>query len=258
MAYGPTSGRQISPDYPPSSVVDIQAKVDEYRIVGSTGDEVGITSIRSGDGIIANNLITVRLSQDLPGLDVDTPIRIDGVGAIGYDGQYVVKEVNNAREIVYQVQSPPGDALPGVPGATLNISVDSVTSASPYIFNISLRSVFGMCGLHADGSKASGFKSMVVLQFTGIGLQRDDNAFVKYNTTTGLYEDGNIAGNENIHTNSRAVYKPEYANFHIKCSNNAILQLVSIFAIGYAEHFVAETGGDQSVTNSNSNFGAKT
>jgi hypothetical protein len=257
MAYGPTSGRQISPDYPPSSVVDIQAKVDEYRIVGSTGDEVGITSIRAGDGIIANNLITVRLSQDLPGLDVDTPIRIDGVGAIGYDGQYVVKEVNNAREIVYQVQSPPGDALPGVPGATLNISVDSVTSASPYIFNISLRSVFGMCGLHADGSKASGFKSMVVAQFTGIGLQRDDNAFVKYNTTTGLYEDGNIAGNENIHTNSRAVYKPEYANFHIKCSNNAILQLVSIFAIGYAEHFVAETGGDQSVTNSNSNFGAK-
>ena len=64
------------------------------------------------------------------------------------------------------------ESLPGVPGATLNISVDTVTSASPYIFNISLRSVFGMCGLDADGSKSNGFKSMVVAQFTGIGLQR--------------------------------------------------------------------------------------
>ena len=257
MAYGPTSARQISPDYPPSSQVDIQAKVDEYRIVGSTGDEVGITSIRSGDGIIPSTLITVSLSEDLPGLDVDTPIRIDGVSSIGYDGQYVVKEVNNAREIVYQVQTTPNNPLPNVTGSTLNISVDSVTSASPYIFNISLRSVFGMCGLHADGNKASGFKSMVVAQFTGIGLQRDDNAFVKYNKATGLYEDGTVAGNENIHTDSRAVYKPEYSNYHIKCTNNSILQLVSIFAIGYAEHFVAESGGDQSVTNSNSNFGAK-
>jgi hypothetical protein len=28
--------------------------------------------------------------------------------------------------------------------------------------------------------KATGFKSMVVAQFTGIGLQKDDNAFVLY------------------------------------------------------------------------------
>ena len=40
-----------------------------------------------------------------------------------------------------------------------------------------------MCGLHADGSKATGFKSMVVAQYTGIGLQKDDNAFVRYNTS---------------------------------------------------------------------------
>ena len=30
-----------------------------------------------------------------------------------------------------------------------------------------------------------------------------------------------------------------------------------MFAIGYAQHFVTESGGDLSVTNSNSNFGAK-
>ena len=37
--------------------------------------------------------------------------------------------------------------------------------------------------------------------------------------------------------------------------NDAILQIVSVFAIGYAKHFSAESGGDASVTNSNSNFG---
>ena len=112
-----------------------------------------------------------------------------------------------------------------------------------------------MCGLHADGSKADGFKSMVVAQFTGIGLQKDDNAFVKYNAISGVYEDSTAVSN--LHTDTSAVYKPDYENFHIKASNDSFLQLVSVFAIGYANHFVAESGGDHSVTNSNSNFGAK-
>ena len=62
---------------------------------------------------------------------------------------------------------------------------------------------------------------------------------------------------KNLSTNSRAVYKPSYKNFHIKASNNAVIQNVSIFAIGYAEHFVCQSGGDMSVTNSNSNFGSR-
>ena len=254
IAYGQSSGRPIEPDYPSSSL-DIQTVVDEYRIVGSRGAEVGISSIRAGDGITSNNLITVTLSEVLPGLNVDTPIRIEGVSAPGYDGQFVVTQVNSLTEIVYQVQNAPASALPSVSGATLNITVDTVTSASPYIFNCSLRSVYGMCGLLADGSKANGFKSMVVAQFTGIGLQKDDNAFVKYDSTSGTYKDSTSF--DNLHTDSLARFKPEYENFHIKATNNAFLQLVSIFAIGYAQHFVAESGGDLSITNSNSNFGAK-
>jgi hypothetical protein len=254
IAYGQSSGRPIEPDYPSSSL-DIQTIVDEYRIVGSRGAEVGISSIKAGDGIISSTQITVTLSEELDGLNVDTPIRIDGVGSPGYDGQFVVSEVNSSTEIVYQVQNAPTSALPSVSGATLNISVDTVTSASPYIFNCSLRSVYGMCGLLADGSKASGFKSMVVAQFTGIGLQKDDNAFVKYDPVSGTYKDSTTF--DNLHTDSLARFKPTYENFHIKATNNAFLQLVSIFAIGYAEHFVAESGGDLSITNSNSNFGAK-
>jgi len=256
LVYGSSSGREIQPDYPSSSL-DIQPKIDEYRIVGSRGSEVGITSIRAGDGITPTTNITVTLANSLAGLDVDTPIRIEGVGSAGYDGQYVVSQVNSPTQIVYQVQNSPINPLPSVIASTLNISVDTVTSASPYIFNVSMRSVYGMCGLHADGNKADGFKSMVVAQFTGIGLQKDNNAFVKYNSTSGNYQDTIASGNENIHTDSRARFKPSYENYHIKCSNDAYLQLVSVFAIGYANHFLSESGGDQSINNSNSNFGAK-
>ena len=256
IAYGPSSGREIPPETT-GSPLDIQPKIDEFRIVGSKGGDVGITSIKAGDGIVPTNVITVTLEPNELGLDVDTPIRVEGINSVGYDGQYVVSEVLSSTEIQYQVSNPPVVALPVVTGSTLNITVDTVTSASPYVFNISMRSVYGMCGLHADGSKADGFKSMVVAQFTGIGLQKDDNAFVKYNTSSGLYEDNTVSGNENIHTDSRARFKPEYENFHIKCSNDSFIQVVSVFAIGYALHFVAENGGDLSITNSNSNFGAK-
>lgn len=255
IAYGQASGRPIEPDYP-SSTIDIQPVIDEYRIVGSRGTTVGISSIKAGDGG-ANPSTTVTLDfvEETDQFNVDTPIQISGVGAAGYDGQYVVSEVLSSTQIRYQVQNVPANPLPSVAGATINISVDTVTSASPYIFNISLRSVYGMCGLLADGSKAAGFKSMVVAQYTGIGLQKDDNAFVKYHPGSGTYIDS--ASVTNIHSDSRARFKPSYENFHIKATNNAYLQLVSVFAIGFAEHFAVESGGDFSINNSNSNFGAK-
>jgi hypothetical protein len=254
--YGSTSGRALPPEFV-GDPIDIQTKIDEFRIVGSKGAEIGITSIRSGDGITPTTTITVDLQTNDAGLQVDTPIRVEGVNAPGYDGQYVLSEVISNTQVKYKVQNSPLDPLPSVSGATLSILVDTVTSSSPYIFNISLRSVYGMCGMLADGEKADGFKSMVVAQFTGIGLQKDNNAFVKYNSTSGTFNDKTASGNENIHTDSRARYKPTYSNFHIKATNNAFIQVVSVFAIGYAQHFIAEDGGDLSITNSNSNFGAK-
>jgi hypothetical protein len=254
LAYGSASGRAINPDYP-NAGIDIQPKIDEYRIVGSTGETVGISSIRSGDGVTSTNIITVTTTTTVSGLDVDTPFRIDGI--VEYNGQFVVREKLSDTEIQYQVQTPPSNPLPSIINASLSLTGDTVTSASPYIFNVSLRSVYGMCGLLADGNKATGFKSMIVAQFTGIGLQKDDNAFVLYNSATGIYQDSTIAGNENISTNSRAIFKPNYRNFHIKAINDAFIQNVSVFAIGYAEHFATESGGDMSITNSNSNFGAK-
>lgn len=256
LAYGKSSGKEIPNDYP--GIVDIEPKVDEYRIVGSRGQEVEIESISAGDGLGSGNRteITVSLAEGVSGLDVDTPIRINGVSASAFNGQYVVKEVISDTEIKYTTSNPPPTGINSIVGqGTLNIVVDTVTSASPYIFNCSLRSVYGLCGLHADGSVVNGFKSMVVAQFTGISLQKDNNAFVKYDKTTGKYIDAvNVA---NIYSDSLARYKPSYESYHIKASNNAFIQCVSIFAIGYAQHFEAVSGGDMSITNSNSNFGAK-
>ena len=256
LVYGQASGRQISPDYP--LAIDIQPKVDEYRIVGATGGNVEITSLSAAgtEVTVVFDITTPEGAAAAAGLEVDTPFRIQGVSAAGYNGQYVVSEKVSANSIKYQVQNTPTNTGPSSTGATLSLSSDTVTSASPYVFNVSLRSVFGMCGIHADGSKATGFRSMVIAQFTGIGLQKDDRAFVKYNTTSGVYEDNTKLGNETISTDSRARYKPAFRNFHLKVSNKSFVQAVSIFAIGFSEHFVTESGGDISLTNSNSNFGA--
>ena len=253
IAYGNSSGRPISPDYPNDE--DIQPVIDEYRIVGSRGAAVGISSIKSGDGLSGNTTITVTTTTDFPQLSVDSPIQVSGVSAAGYNGQFVVSSVTSATEFTYKVQNVPTDLLPTVTGSSVNLAVDTVTSASPYIFNISLRSVYGMCGLLSDGSKSDGFKSMVVAQYTGIGLQKDDKAFVKYDLNSGTYQDHTAVNN--LHSDSLSRYKPSYESFHIKSINNGYIQIVSVFAIGYSNHFQVESGGDFSVNNSNSNFGSK-
>ena len=258
LVYGQSSGRAIEPDYP-SSGLDIQPKIDEYRIVGSTGESVGISSIYAGDSGTATTKITVTTTSAVDGLQVDSPFRISGVTATGYSGQFVVAEKPSSTVAVYNVQTAPDNAAPSSAGATLALTSDTVTSASPYILNISSRSVYGMCGCLADGDKATGFKSMIISQFTGIGVQKDDNAFVIYNNSTpktGAYDDNSNA-TKPLSTDSKAVHKPSYRNYHIKTVNDATIQNSSSFAIGYAEHFAVGSGGDISMSNSSSNFGSK-
>jgi hypothetical protein len=258
LAFGPSSGREIKPDYPSSSI-DLQPRIDEYRIVGSRGKEVLLSAIQAGNGVTATTNITATLSEPINELDVNTPIRVQGVPASGYDGQFIVKQVVSPTQVVYEVSVAPAVANPSLASvtATLNISVDTITSSSPYLFNIASKTVWGRNSLYVDGSKISGFKSVVVAQYTGIGLQKDPKAFVKYNKISGIFEDYTASGNENIQTSSRAYYKPSYENFHIKASNDGYVQVVSVFAIGYAHQFLSESGADQSINASNSNFGSK-
>ena len=267
-AYGDTTGRGIL-DYPSNS--DFETSVDEYRIVGSLqANPIGISSIFGGDGVVTpKNIITVTTKDFLTGddkphgLSIDSPILISGITADGaaFNGSFTVKEVVGLTTFTYASTAAPANASPlesDYESGILTIESDTVSSASPYVFNCSIRSVYGLGGMWADGAKADGFKSMVVAQFTGVSLQKDDNAFL-------VYENGAYQSNATLdinstqrplHTNGNAIYKPDYENTHIRVSNNGFIQCVSIFAIGFAKHFVTESGGDMSITNSNSNFGA--
>ena len=258
-AYQEPTGREVDYEYP-NFLGDFDKVRPEYEIVGALGnDPIIISSIIAGDGTTATTQVTVT-TQSPHGLTTGTPIKISGVNVTPYNISTSVQSVPSATQFTYLIPDVPAN-LPATPtnisAARATIEADTVKGASPYIFNCSLRSVYGMNGMKADGAKADGFRSMVVAQFTGIGLQKDDNAFLLYNSTTGVYDDATVPGNENLSTNSRSIYKPAYSNFHIKCSNNSVIQAVSIFAIGFTEHFVVESGGDMSITNSNSNFGAR-
>ena len=111
---------------------------------------------------------------------------------------------------------------------------------------------------------------MVVAQFTAVSLQKDDRAFVKYNPSNRTYDSIAItpvsgaalsaessATNQAFvyHLDSNAIYRNGWQTSHIKMSNDAVIQIVSVFAIGFHKHFESLSGGDASITNSNSNFG---
>lgn len=116
--------------------------------------------------------------------------------------------------------------------------VDSVVGSSPYIFNCSVLSRFGLCGMLVDGAKTSGLRSMVTAQFTNVSQQVDPLAFE---------EDETYPGGKR--------YKANWRHFSFKACNNAYTQIVSCFVVGSAIHFNTEAGGEMSITNSCSNFG---
>ena len=276
-AYNTASTRDIDQKFP--SAPDGFAKQrPEWEIVGAFADDpIKITSIVSGDlPGVPSNKITVT-TESPHGLTVGTPIKIKNISPEAYNVSTKVAFVDPENDRVFRYAladfdkdlNPIGDAS-GNPGGQVIIETDTVSGASPYIFNISMRSVWGMNGMHADGSKADGFRSMVVAQFTGVSLQKDDRSFVKYSKTNRKYEGNDISptfgsslaeksSSTNpstvYHLDSEAIYRHGWETTHIKMSNDAILQVVSVFAIGYNKHFEALSGGDASITNSNSNFG---
>ena len=91
-----------------------------------------------------------------------------------YDVSEVVSAIGNGLSNGETVSQP----TLGQNAQTL-AEVDSVESASPYVFNCSIRSTWGICGIWANGLKATGFKSMVIAQYTGASLQKDDRAFIR-------------------------------------------------------------------------------
>jgi len=161
---------------------------------------------------------------------------------------------------------------------------DTVKGSSPYIYNCSVRSTGGLCGAWIDGSRVTGFKSLVTAQFTQTTIQRFPKAYQKWNGTIKRWEDLNATDNyyslkpalysDYIHGISEANQEPtdkairykrsrlsngligtDWRHYGFYATNNSFVQIVSCFCIGPSEGYVVEDGGDMSITNSNTNFG---
>jgi len=275
-AFNLASGREIKDvDKYPENPDGFTKLRPEWEIVGAfANDPIIIQTIESGTGGTARPDITVKTTIPHE-LSVGTPIKIRGVGVSDYNVSTKVSYVDPTDPTIFKyLLASVRNNLPTNPStanASVTVETDTVSGASPYIFNCSMRSVWGLNGMLADGSKASGFRSMVVAQFTGVSLQKDDRAFVKYNPVNRDYSDNisisRVAGaslangasstdnGKVYHLDSQAIYRNGWESSHIKASNDAFIQIVSVFAIGYNKHFDSQTGADLSITNSNSNFG---
>ena len=271
-AFNLASGRDIDQKYP-ADPLGFEKQRPEWEIVGAfAADPIKISTIESGSGGTASSQVTVKTLVPHE-LSAGTPIKISGVSPENYNISTKVQSISDTDPTVFTYLLPNFPLNLTTPGsassAFVTIETDTVSGASPYIFNISLRSVYGMNGMLADGSKASGFRSMVVAQFTGVSLQKDDRAFVRYNPTNRDYSDNiaisrvagaTLSGNSSstsiaYHLEPLSIYRSGWESSHIKATNDAFIQIVSVFAIGFNKHFDSESGGDLSITNSNSNFG---
>jgi len=256
-------------------------RVQENRIVGPLSDSRIIESLKFTDS-------TTDASIPASTTEVEVTTKVDH----GYfQGQFVaissteiddilegifpIKEIdqNDARKFIYEVPSVTAAIGTNITsGKVVDINstpalgqnaqtlaeVDSVESASPYVFNCSIRSTWGICGIWANGLKATGFKSVVIAQYTGVSLQQDDRAFIRYDEYSNTWNQASLTdafATIPYHTKGDSYWKDEWRNFHVRASEDSFIQCVSIFAVGYADHFLMESGGDMSITNSNSNFG---
>ena len=140
------------------------------------------------------------------------------------------------------------------------IATDTTDSASPYIFNCSVRSKYGLCGIFADGAKPTGFKSIVTAQFTGVSKQRDLGTWERYGAVSPTtWSNMNTVGDTYttyISTRPDDIrMNPDRRSFHIRAVNGAFIQAVSVFAIGQGVHFWTQSGGEIISNGGFSNFG---
>ena len=159
---------------------------------------------------------------------------------------FVNDDYAETRSDEYQIVGPqPDNPVP---------AVDTITSSSPYIYNISIRSVLGMCGLLADGSRVpDSFRSCVIAQYTGVSLQKDFTSWQIY--AGGTWSTAGSAGDIIGADPNNVRMDPQRRSVHIRAVNNAVIQEVSVFAIGQGIHHLSESGSNVTITNSNSNFG---
>ena len=177
-------------------------RIEENRIVGPLSDIRAIESIKCTDSS-PRGTITVEVTTKVNhGYFRNQFIAVESNGLDDQiDGTFAISSLDlvDKKKFSYQIPgsvSALGTSTSLVSGTTyttanglnsnavVKAEVDSVESASPYVFNCSIRSTWGICGIWANGLKATGFKSMVIAQYTGVSLQKDDRAFIRYDAVS--------------------------------------------------------------------------
>ena len=234
----------ITPNFVPSPVDRNGDESNQRAILLTTGQSYlyGFTFMDNPGFPRSHHLLTTFMPASKTELDNFYGKIRDKLGNDIPLGAYLETDVNE-----YQIVGP----QPANPDTT----VDTVASASPYLYNCSIRSSLGLCGVDYRGSKTSGFKSMVMAQYTGVSLQTDYRAWEKYTNAANQWQPvenyQEVIDNDPNHVRM----KPSWAHYHIKATDNAVIQEVSVFAIGQNVHHWVERGGEITITNSNSNFG---
>ena len=265
-------GRAFAQFQPTIDDGELQALVQETRIVGPLSDTRTVEQVEVNDipgTSTARFTVTTKIEHGYfkgqyiavinSGLsdEVNGTFKVDGIDENNPKVfTYIIPITAAGLGLVSGITYTTANGLGS--NAVIQAEIDSVESASPYVFNCSIRSTWGQCGMWADGSKATGFKSMVVAQYTGVSLQKDDRAFIRYDRFTNTWNQASLTdafATIPYHAKGDAYWKDEWRNFHIRASDDSFIQCVSVFAVGFHDHFLMESGGDMSITNSNSNFG---
>ena len=126
---------------------EFQKRVEENRIVGpNTSGPITVSTIVTdfvNQGVYTT---TAEVTTTTPhGFSNGTPVQIEGVTgnvADRFNGSYYITEVPTTTTFRYVIKDPTSAAPANNPvatGSTVKVEIDNVDSASPYIFNISLR-----------------------------------------------------------------------------------------------------------------------
>jgi hypothetical protein len=171
------------------------------------------------------------------------------------------ENITGRQDIISELQPINGDSAPEVSGdgfiyypgkikfeGYVIPDINNVRGASPYIKSCSIRSQFGLSGVLVDGNRVKGTKSMVISEFTVVSLQLDPNCYINPDST--YYNSPTSEANP-----KRFRTEDQYRSFGFKVQYDGYAQIVSCFVIGASDHFVSESGGEISVSNSCSNFG---
>ena len=237
----------VRPDYvPPASeeAADLSNRSAIFRMTGG-GYYYGITFMDKEGLAASHHLLDCFAFASKADLD-----SFYGKVRTAFDGPAKTGKINPAIAVArgseYQI-------VGTFPAAGQTSETDTTRGASPYVYNCSARSMYGLCGVLADGSTVDGLRSVVLAQFTGVSLQRDLTCWQKYSGSTwGAFTDYQ----DYINCDPDSVrMNPRRRSYHIRATSDAIIQEVSVFAIGQGVHHWVQKGGEITITNSNSNFG---